>query len=230
MTTYSAQGATVDRAYVMADPSMDRQELYVAASRSREETWFYATPEVMVEREEFAPRSAEGRDALAHLAEAAERNGAQTAAHAEAVKGELRELPGPVLYQRREELREQRRGEGVQSRTYVELGAVEDLIAIRERLALAAARVSPPEHIVAELGHRPNDPRKAREWDKAVRGIEGYRERHGITDRHSAIGGRPTERAQRQHWEEQRRQLQAAQRALEMRRAAQRAIDLEIGL
>ncbi len=56
-TTYQAQGATVDRAYVMADPSMDRQEFYVAASRSREETWFYATPEIQVEREEYAPRS-----------------------------------------------------------------------------------------------------------------------------------------------------------------------------
>ncbi len=33
-TTYQAQGATVDRAYVMADPSMDRQEFYVAASRT----------------------------------------------------------------------------------------------------------------------------------------------------------------------------------------------------
>ena len=32
VTTYSAQGATVDRAYVMADPSMDKQEIYVAAS------------------------------------------------------------------------------------------------------------------------------------------------------------------------------------------------------
>ena len=33
-TTYQAQGATVDRAFVMADASMDRQEFYVAASRS----------------------------------------------------------------------------------------------------------------------------------------------------------------------------------------------------
>ncbi|HEX2708981.1 MAG TPA: AAA family ATPase [Solirubrobacterales bacterium] len=56
-TTYQAQGATVDRAYVMADPSMDRQEFYVAASRSREETYLYVTPEIQLEREEYAPRS-----------------------------------------------------------------------------------------------------------------------------------------------------------------------------
>ena len=57
ITTYSAQGTTVDRAYVAADPSMDKQELYVAASRSREETYLYATPEIQIEREEYAPRS-----------------------------------------------------------------------------------------------------------------------------------------------------------------------------
>ena len=55
VTTYSAQGATVDRAFVMADPSMDKQELYVAASRSREETYLYATPEIQAHREEIAP-------------------------------------------------------------------------------------------------------------------------------------------------------------------------------
>ena len=53
-TTYQAQGATVERAYVAVDPSMDRQEFYVAASRSREETFFYATPEVSVS-EDYAP-------------------------------------------------------------------------------------------------------------------------------------------------------------------------------
>ncbi len=57
ITTYSAQGTTVDRAFVAADPSMDKQELYVAASRSREETFIYATPEIQTHREEIAPSS-----------------------------------------------------------------------------------------------------------------------------------------------------------------------------
>ena len=87
-TTYQAQGATVDRAYVMADPSMDRQELYVAASRSREETYFYATPEVDLEREEYAPHSP-GREGLAHIAAAAERDGAQVSAHDQALRSRL---------------------------------------------------------------------------------------------------------------------------------------------
>ena len=55
MTTYSAQGTTADQAFVMVDPSMDKQELYVAASRTRGETFIYATPEIQSHREEIAP-------------------------------------------------------------------------------------------------------------------------------------------------------------------------------
>ncbi len=104
-TTYQAQGATVDRAYVMADPSMDRQELYVAASRSREETYFYATPEVQFDREEIAPHSPHSRQGLEHIAQAAERDGAQSAAHDEALRSSLGRLSTEDLMQRRAELR-----------------------------------------------------------------------------------------------------------------------------
>lgn len=100
VTTYCAQGTTVDRAYVMADPSMDKQELYVATSRSREETYLYATPEIQAERSEYAPASVEDRGALAHLAQAAERDRAQTAAHDEALRDELRKLPTGELLAR----------------------------------------------------------------------------------------------------------------------------------
>jgi conjugative relaxase-like TrwC/TraI family protein len=92
VTTYCAQGTTVDRAYVMADPSMDKQELYVATSRSREETYLYATPEIQAERREYAPMPPE-RDAIGHVAEASERDRAQTAAHDEALRTELSRLP-----------------------------------------------------------------------------------------------------------------------------------------
>ena len=104
-TTYQAQGATVDRAYVMADPSMDRQEFYVAASRSREETYFYATPEVQLDREEIAPPSPHSRQGLEHIAEAAERDGSQAAAHDEALRSSLGRLSTEELTQRRDELR-----------------------------------------------------------------------------------------------------------------------------
>ncbi len=105
VTTYCAQGTTVDRAYVMPDPSMDKQELYVATSRSREETYLYATPEIQAERAEYAPKPPE-RDAISHVAEAAERDRAQRAAHDEALRSELRKLPSEELVARREALRE----------------------------------------------------------------------------------------------------------------------------
>ncbi len=105
VTTYSAQGATVDRAFVMADPSMDKQELYVAASRAREETQLYATPEVQVHREEIAPTSSHVREAIPHIAEASERDRAQLAAHEVALRSRFSGLPTEELVARREELR-----------------------------------------------------------------------------------------------------------------------------
>ncbi|HSS49941.1 MAG TPA: hypothetical protein VLX28_13475, partial [Thermoanaerobaculia bacterium] len=96
VTTYCAQGTTVDRAYVMTDPSMDKQEFYVATSRSREDTRLYATPEIPALRSEYAPAGPK-RDAIAHVAEATERDRAQTAAHDEAVRAELAKLPTDEL-------------------------------------------------------------------------------------------------------------------------------------
>ena len=64
-----------------------------------------------------------------------------------------------------------------------------------ERAAATAARLSPPDHIKRELGERPSDPTKAAVWDRAVRGIEGYRVRNGVVDRDSALGPKPKDRA-----------------------------------
>jgi conjugative relaxase-like TrwC/TraI family protein len=102
VTTYCAQGTTVDRAYVMADPSMDKQEMYVATSRTREQTYLYATPEIQGERSEYAPTGPE-RDPIAHVGEAAERDRAQTAAHDEALRAELAK-PTDELAARRDKL------------------------------------------------------------------------------------------------------------------------------
>jgi hypothetical protein len=93
VTTYSAQGTTADQAFVMVDPSMDKQELYVAASRSREETFLYATPEIQSHREEIAPTPDRSADALPHIAEAAERGRARLAAHDAALRSQFSGLP-----------------------------------------------------------------------------------------------------------------------------------------
>jgi conjugative relaxase-like TrwC/TraI family protein len=105
MTTYSAQGTTADQAFVMVDPSMDKQELYVAASRTRGETFIYATPEIQSHREEIAPMPDRSRDALPHIAEAAQRDRAQLAAHDMALRSQFSGLPTEELVARSEELR-----------------------------------------------------------------------------------------------------------------------------
>jgi conjugative relaxase-like TrwC/TraI family protein len=111
VTTYCAQGTTVERAYVAADPSMDKQELYVATSRSREETYLYATPEISSGRSEFAPASAEQGGALSHIGDAAVRDRAQVAAHDMALRAELRRLPSEEIATRMKALEQSARAE-----------------------------------------------------------------------------------------------------------------------
>jgi conjugative relaxase-like TrwC/TraI family protein len=132
MTTYSAQGTTVDRAFVAADPSMDKQELYVAASRSREETFIYATPEIQTRREEIAPESPYLREGIPHIAEAAERDRAQLAAHDAALRSQFSGLPTEELVGRCEELR------AVASR---EAAAERQLRDVQERIERAERQV-----------------------------------------------------------------------------------------
>ena len=306
-TTYQAQGATVDTAFVMADPSMDRQEFYVAASRSREETWFYATPEVQLQREEIAPASPFLREGLDHIAEAAERDGAQASAHEEALRSELaplqtselvarsaelhaeagaeaanqrgqanleaeivearqqvgkietriEELPEPPRWGHRGERREleERLGqleaakEGwqdkgasreaeldnqppVEHEVRAEVSVTDDLLAARQQMALAAARIEPPEYVTAELGRRPEAPAQQAEWDKGVRTIEGYRQKHGIGDRDTALGPQPADRAAQHEREMAQRSIRRAQSrlGLEQARVIERTQSLEIEL
>jgi hypothetical protein len=126
VTTYCAQGATVDRAYVMVDPSMDKQEMYVAASRTRDQTYLYATSEIHAERSEYAPTEPE-RDPIAHVGEAAERDRAQTAAHDEALRAELAKLPIDELAARRSKLDTPARFEARHREEYADqLRAVEE--------------------------------------------------------------------------------------------------------
>jgi conjugative relaxase-like TrwC/TraI family protein len=147
VTTYCAQGTTVDRAYVMVDPSMDKQETYVATSRTREQTYLYATPEIQVERNEFAPASPE-RDPIAHIAEAAGRDRAQTAAHDEALRAELAKLPSAELAARHKELVVPAATERMREERYA--GEVRRVAEAREQLERAVDRCE----AVEALGRR----------------------------------------------------------------------------
>jgi conjugative relaxase-like TrwC/TraI family protein len=294
-TIYQAQGATVDRAFVMADPSMDRQEFYVAASRSREETYFYVTPDRELERMEFAPGSFDVGNGLEQIARAAERDGAQAAAHDEALRAKLSPLSAEELHARSRELASEVRAEADNQRAWgslqersaenearldaiaermgdlgeppsrfarrevsseynrevarlqtsenmareeaakleakraelaptehaarAETAVIEHLLGERERARLEAARLNPPDYITKELGPRPSDPAKRGHWDKAVRGIEGYRQEHGIRDRDNALGGKPKDRSAELAQQQARQSLQRLQRSLQIKQA-----------
>jgi hypothetical protein len=129
----------------MADPSMDRQEFYVAASRTREETFFYATPEVGFDRIEFAP-VAPPADALEHIARAAERDGAQAAAHDEALRERLGQLSTPELFARRRELVAEAGAEGRGERATADL---------EERLAESRDRADRLAERREQIGEEP---------------------------------------------------------------------------
>jgi conjugative relaxase-like TrwC/TraI family protein len=168
VTTYSAQGTTVDRAFVAADPSMDKQELYVAASRSREETYIYATPEIQTQREEIAPQSSHLREGIPHIGEAAERDRSQLAAHDEALRSQFAGLPTEELVFRRDELRpaaiREERAEGQRRR-------------LRERIAEAREHV---ESLAAEREAAQALPRHQRRDELARLGSREAWSRDGI--------------------------------------------------
>jgi conjugative relaxase-like TrwC/TraI family protein len=181
VTTYCAQGTTVDRAFVMADPSMDKQELYVAASRSREETYLYATPEIQVERAEYAPKPPE-RDALGHVAEAAERDRAQTAAHDEALRSELRELPSEKLISRRESLAEAAKREGEVEQRH---GEERPMLELAERRYENAVE---KREAAEDLGWRDRRRELPVALEREDRAREELRVREGMRDRHGPLG------------------------------------------
>jgi conjugative relaxase-like TrwC/TraI family protein len=284
-TIYQAQGATLDSAFVMADPSMTREEFYVATSRTRGETFIYATPEVQLAREEIAPESPYLRHGLEHIGEAAERIGAQRAAHDEALRSQFAQMPTDQLARCVRELRSEAGAEQhsedrhlraeaeirrhsehleqyrsasrsvhpsneehtlewlatarAERQQLPEVGhdarakvtVAEHVLAERERAAATAARHSPPAYIKSELGERPKDPAKAAAWDKAVRGVESYRTRNGVVDRHNALGAKPKDRAAQAEQRRMRERLQRTQRQLGLKRqrSAERSMRLGIG-
>jgi hypothetical protein len=205
-TIYQAQGATVDRAHVMADPSMDRQEFYVAASRSREETYFYATPEVQLAREEIAPRSPYLRKGLQHIAEAAERDGAQVAAHDQALRSSLGQLSSPELARRREELRSEASDEQL---TEESAQYLQERIAKFRQLPDSGDRDELIDRMRAEREALPEVGHQARAEVAVIEHLLGEREQAALTAARisppdyitAELGERPSDPAKRGAWD-----------------------------
>jgi hypothetical protein len=114
-----------------------------------------------------------------------------------------------------------------------EVAVIDALLDRRRDLALAAARVSPPDYIVAELGERPAGGAERVAWDGAVREIEGYRQRNGLRDRDTALGPEPADRAARRERERVLGAMRRSQLQLGIERAqrierARAAMEIEL--
>jgi conjugative relaxase-like TrwC/TraI family protein len=294
-TIYVAQGSTVDRAFVCADPSLGRQEFYVAASRSREETRFYAVAGIEPERASYAPHEPAPVEELGEIRAAIERDGAQRAAVDEAIRAQLAGRSTRDLVAARAELREvvadregaarihtrdlmeleratgglaaahgrldaaqaQRRPQShelayLRSREELarqgleriqqemtarapasgsrelraELAVIDSVLAERRRLAITAARISPPAYVTRALGERPAEPGPRAHWEAGLNAIERYRQEHGVRDRENALGRRPREAAARIDWARTSREVQ---QSAERIRGRELARSMELG-
>ena len=235
MTTYSAQGTTVDRAFV-ARRSVDGQAgaLRRRLAQPRARPTSTRRRRSRAHREEIAPASRRPARGLPHIAEAAERDRAQLAAHdvaqleglpSEQLRGRRKELDHLASSERSDQQRRENLAERIERaednakapgapgrhaaealehyRTEMdtlppisheardELAAVREVLAARERLAVAATRITPPPYILAELGQRPSNPSEARAWDRGAGIIESYRCENGVSDHASAFGPPP---------------------------------------
>jgi len=236
---YLAQGATVDRALVAAEASMSRQDYYVAMSRAREEARIYATPELRLEREEYAPRQPGMGQELDHLREAIQRDTAQIAAADEALRAPLQAMQTGELVARRAELEAQLRAEARQlepaadasQQAKAELAMAERILAERRGHQIAADRAAPRQYVTAELGPRPEDPARRASWERGVEVIERHRQTHSIKDRQSALGAEPPSGFERAAFERTRNQLAQVRRELGLGReiGASRALEVDFG-
>ncbi len=80
ITGHAAQGTTVDRAFVLADPSLTQEWGYTALTRGRESNHLYLAADRALWRDEFAPHDPAPPDPIAQLARALSKSNAQTLA------------------------------------------------------------------------------------------------------------------------------------------------------
>lgn len=302
VTTYCAQGTTVDRAYVMADPSMDKPRCFAEprgdlplrhardsgrargvraeaararghrprrrSRRARPRPDRRSRRGVALGASQAAERGADRQEggvkrggcagvpcraaprrgtADAGVAERRYANAVKQRGAAEALGRRERRRELPVALEReanaREELRirEQARDRhgpsGDEARR--ERQIARQVLAERAEPAILAARLSPPEYVLRELGERPNDPAKAKAWDNGIRSIETYRHEHGITDTGNALGREAEGGRDRRAYDRASDAVREAQRRLERQqhdRSMQRGHDagrdmgMDIGL
>jgi hypothetical protein len=104
------------------------------------------------------------------------------------------------------------------------------VLAKREAQMLTAIAIKPPPYILKELGERPVEPFKREGWDRAVRGVEGYRQKHDVTDQRSVLGREPKDSSQRAARRAAEASLRQAQRRLGLQKQLAKSRERGMGI
>jgi conjugative relaxase-like TrwC/TraI family protein len=208
-TIHKAQGATVDRGFLLGSDALYREAGYTGASRARDATNLYlvANPP--------RPGRDDPGDAVTELAARLGVSKSQLLASDQLRPSPLRppvearpitELVGdaerlaarlaahrPPAGQRQQWL-EDHRGEIDQWR------ALQAGIAAQRHALGVAAVADPPGHLVAALGRPPTAGADRQRWAALAGRVEAYRQTHGIADGTDVLGPRPETLSQLLEW------------------------------
>jgi hypothetical protein len=174
-TVHKAQGATYDRAFVLATDSLTREAGYVAMSRARKGTELFVIDGAF--EDGHGPDLDQG-EPMARTAARLATSRAKSMASEHLVIG----LPADADFPTEP---------GANSRTQTETASAPgSLSPVDWRVRFAHA--APPAHLVAALGTRPAFVDEQRRYDRVARSIDTYRDRFSI-EGPDPLGPRPFE-------------------------------------
>ncbi|MDQ6840202.1 MAG: AAA family ATPase, partial [Actinomycetota bacterium] len=195
-TVHKGQGATCDRALLLANDALFREAGYVGLSRARHHTQLYlvSAPEPLDLEGNTRRRSAR-HDPVNEIARALAGSRAKRLAH-DTVGHNRRPSPAPTPHR---EARSPRHGAPV---------------APDSRRRPPEAAIETPRYLRVALGERPDGTERQAVWDDAADAIAAYRARYDVGDPTSALGPIPRDHGQRAARAETQVALQTARNLL----------------
>jgi len=192
VTCHKAQGATVERTFVVASDAITREWGYVGMSRGRQANTLYLanpTPD-----EDCTHLAHERPDEIVRLAATLGRSEAQAAA-IDTGRGP-QTIDDDQLRQRLDEIEaaiDTSTDDPAQPRhdlaQVVEYADLTNETEARHRDGLAAITYQPPSWVAETLGERPATPTERVAWNRAVDIALRYRTQHHIPEHHTGVPG-----------------------------------------
>jgi len=192
LTGHKAQGATASRVHTVAGDGVDREWIYVAMSRGREENTIYLT-EPDLDDDECTHLTHQRPGRLPALMTALSRSASQPAALDSGRGPQL--LTDEQLSQRIVDIGARRTSPHADHHDafaeYADL-IMESEARIHDRLTTLT--YTPPRWLVEAIGQRPADPRRRQAWDRVAERSVRYRTAHGVPEDERGVIGQPPQR------------------------------------